>query len=139
MARKNKQRSNDFTSGDAPNADNPFAALAGLGKNLPPPPDDLPASEEETVDHGPTAAEKKAMALRVHRDRKHRRGKVATIVTGFTGDDHALAELGKMLKAKCGVGGAAKDGEIIVQGDKRERVIELLLAAGYPNVKPVGG
>lgn len=69
--------------------------------------------------------------LRVWLDRKQRGGKVVTLVKGFVGTDEDLADLGRMLKSKCGVGGSAKDGEIIVQGDHRDRVVELLSAAGY--------
>ena len=69
--------------------------------------------------------------LRVWLDRKQRGGKVVTLVKGFVGTDDDLADLGRMLKSKCGVGGSAKDGEIIVQGDHRDRVVELLTAAGY--------
>lgn len=69
--------------------------------------------------------------LRVWLDRKQRGGKVVTLVKGFVGTDEDLADLGRMLKSKCGVGGSAKDGEIIVQGDHRDRVVELLTAAGY--------
>lgn len=73
--------------------------------------------------------------LRVNIERKNRGGKVATIVTGFVGTEEALKALGKSLKARCGVGGSAKDGEIIVQGDFKTRVIELLKQDGYTQTK----
>ncbi|MFI3319960.1 MAG: translation initiation factor [Rikenellaceae bacterium] len=79
-----------------------------------------------------------AQDLRVWLDRKQRGGKVATIVKGFVGSDDDLKELGRMLKTKCGVGGAAKDGEIIVQGDHRDRVVEILTKSGY-KCKRAGG
>ena len=69
--------------------------------------------------------------LRVWLDRKQRGGKTVTLVKGFVGTESDLSELGRMLKNKCGVGGSAKDGEIIIQGDHRDRVVELLTAAGY--------
>lgn len=74
-------------------------------------------------------------ALRVGIERKNRGGKVVTLVTGFIGSDEALKELGKFLKTKCGVGGSAKDGEIVIQGDLKARVIDLLLKAGYTHTK----
>ena len=69
--------------------------------------------------------------LRVWRDSKQRGGKVVTLVKGFVGKAEDLEELGRTLKRGCGVGGSAKDGEIIIQGDHRDRVVELLSAAGY--------
>lgn len=69
--------------------------------------------------------------LRVSLDRRHRAGKTVTLVSGFVGTDNDLQSLGKMLKNKCGVGGSAKDGEIIIQGDQMEKVRQTLSNAGY--------
>jgi translation initiation factor 1 len=69
--------------------------------------------------------------LRIRLETKHRAGKADTIVDGFSGKDEDLQDLGKKLKTHCGTGGSAKDGEIIIQGDQREKVKQWLSKNGY--------
>ena len=76
--------------------------------------------------------------LRIWLDRKNRKGKAVTLIKGFECSEEALKELAKRLKSACGVGGGAKDGEVIIQGDHRKKVLELLQKEGY-NVKLAGG
>jgi len=80
----------------------------------------------------------KKQQFKVQLDKKNRRGKHVTLITGFQGTEKDLRELGKVLKSKCGVGGTAKDAEIIVQGDHRDKVIKILEAEGH-EVKRIGG
>lgn len=77
--------------------------------------------------------------IRVWLEKKNRGGKVVSIVSGFIGSDNDLKELGKILKTRCGVGGTVKDGEIIIQGDFRDRIIGILLDQGFKKVKKAGG
>jgi translation initiation factor 1 len=89
--------------------------------------------DKENIDTLPAAQQK----LKVRLDTKHRAGKAVTLVEGFVGQEQDLEDLGKKLKSFCGTGGSAKDGEIIVQGDQREKVLQWLLKNGYSKSKKV--
>ena len=93
--------------------------------------------EEEESESAETL-EPKQQKLRIRLETKHRGGKAVTLVTGFIGKDEDLQTLGKSLKNFCGTGGSAKDGEIIIQGDQREKVLQWLLKSGYTQTKKAG-
>lgn len=86
---------------------------------------------EEEAEEVIETLEPSKQKLIVSIDRKGRAGKQVTLVTGFIGDDESLNDLCRTLKVKCGVGGSAKDSEIVIQGDFRDRVVKLLLDMGY--------
>ncbi len=92
------------------------------------------SSSEETEQHTPTPG---SQNLRVWLERG-KGGKVTSVVKGFVGSDADLQELGKQLKQLCGSGGSAKDGEIMIQGDARDKIITHLVKKGY-QVKKAGG
>ncbi len=88
------------------------------------------SQDDETLDKG-------KQLLRISLDKRNRKGKAVTRITGFIGSEEDLQELGKLLKTKCGVGGSAKDGEIIVQGDNRQKVLEILQKEGYAKSRTI--
>ena len=90
--------------------------------------------EDETIE----TLENKNQLLEIHLDKKNRAGKIATVIKNFKGTTEALETLAKMLKTKCGVGGSAKDQEIIIQGNFRDKIMEILKSEGY-TIKRVGG
>lgn len=94
--------------------------------------------DKESAEEEPETLAAGKQTLKVSIDRKKRKGKSVTLVEGFVGTTDDLNEIAKTLKTKCGVGGTAKDGEIIVQGEFKQKVADILGTLGY-KVKLVGG
>lgn len=122
MGKKNKNKSGNqlvFTTGTEGNSFFNHISLGGDEKN------------EESTDF--------TTRIRVKRDRKNRGGKTVTLVQGLELSEEEMTTLCKKMKSKCGVGGAVKDEEIIIQGDQVKKVIEILQKEGYKDVKQSGG
>ena len=83
----------------------------------------------------PDTLDRKQQKLRVSIEKKGRGGKTVTVINGFIGKEDDLKELGRLLKTKCGVGGSVKDGEILIQGEFKQRIIDLLKAEGYTQTR----
>ena len=91
-------------------------------------------NENKTAD----TLENSEQNLKVITDNKQRKGKIVTLVTGFIGNEDDLKELAKLLKSKCGVGGSIKNSEILIQGDLKEKIYQILLTIGFSKIKKVG-
>lgn len=98
-----------------------------------------PDYDYETENDYKETLENQKQQLKVQIDRKQRKGKSVTLIAGFVGDESDLKELSKILKSKCGVGGSVKNGEILIQGEFKDKIYELLIGLGYSQTKKVGG
>lgn len=94
---------------------------------------DIPEENEEKVDHS-------SFVIRVHLEKKGRGGKSVSLIRGLEDlPNEELNQLGKHLKSQCGVGGSVKNGEIIIQGEHRDKIIKILKEKGFKNIKKAGG
>jgi len=93
--------------------------------------------QEETNDTGSESLPPAKQVLRVRLETKHRAGKAVTLLEGFSGSDSERQEIGKKLKTFCGTGGSVKEGEIIIQGDQRDKALQWLLKNGYKQSKKI--
>ena len=111
-----------------------LSSLSDLGGFVFSTDDNFDITSDEKIETLPN----KQQFLEAHFSNKGRGGKTVTVIKGFEGTEEDLKALGKKLKTKCGVGGSTKDGEIIIQGNYRDKIIELLKKDNY-HVKRIGG
>jgi len=97
-----------------------------------------PTYKTDYEENEPDATPPGAQQLKVWLEKNSRGGKTVSIIKGFSGPQDELEKLGKLLKSKCGVGGTVKDGEILIQGDHRDKILKVLADAGY-SAKKAGG
>lgn len=116
----------NFAKNIRPMADNDWKSRLGVVFSTNP---DFKYDTEDEVQVETLPPEKQKLIVSI--DRRNRGGKQVTLVSGFVGGEDDLAALGKTLKNKCGCGGSAKDGEIIIQGDFRDKIVALLQSMGY--------
>lgn len=98
---------------------------------------DFQYQQEENIEQSTLAAQHQKMYVSL--DKKQRAGKEVTLIEGFIGSENDLKELGKILKAKCGTGGSVKDGEILIQGNFKDKLFDFLIKEGYTQTKKKGG
>jgi len=106
--------------------------MSGLFSNI-------PGAKERAGQDKKQKSTEKLQQVRIWLDRKNRKGKAVTLIKGLGETENQLKGLAKFLKEKCGVGGAVKNGEIILQGNDRDKVLRLLVDKGYINAKKAGG
>ncbi len=94
---------------------------------------------EQELEEQSDTLEKNQQKLYVSIDRKQRAGKEVTLIEGFVGVEDDLKELGKLIKTKCGVGGTVKENEILIQGNFKDKIFDILIKEGYTQTKKKGG
>ena len=98
-----------------------------------------PSFDYEEENEDVETLENNLQELKISIDRKQRKGNSVTVISNFVGDNDDLNDLSKILKTKCGVGGSCKDNQILIQGELKDKVFDLLISLGYTKTKKIGG